>query len=380
MNVSNNVFISNKIDYLKSKEPVSNFSRIKNRAKVAVDTCDKISQYLTKTMSFTRNVLKASLESYCPFTLGGKGLDVKVNSAVLHLKVFSVIGIPFSIIAIPASVKQIFKNIQLRDKEGSTLASFSFVLLSAGLFSSISSLINSCLTLASKVPIEFLSSAGMPLAFGLVGFGTLLKTVKLAKTLLLYRKLQKEIFSKVDRQNPNNQQIYRDLLKFLAKNLGVSERKMKRFNDLHEKMDKMSEKELVQEIEILQKEFGRLKTLSRAKLLRAAPSEVVEKFDQIFEVLKQNKTINPDQTKEILNQLDGIVKKLKRKMALDVVSLIANAFSLVGMCLLLTVAPAALAFVFFAISVLIQIGLMAYQDISIGDIKRFVSKAKRRVM
>lgn len=377
MKVPNVLHRNNPLDVIKPKERSSIFNQLKASGKRAFATCDKISQYLTKTLYFTRGVLNASLRTCYRYSLGGKGLDIKVNSAITHLKVFSIIGIPFSIAAIPDAAKHIYKNVKLRDKEGSALASLSFVLLTADLFDSVSSVINSGLTLASKVPIGILSSIGMPLSFGLVGLGTVVRSIKLAKTQLLYRKLQKEVFVSVDHKNPNDKQIYRALSKFLDKNLGVPEKKMKRLKNLYEKLDKMSEKEIIHEIEIIQKEFDRLKALSRAKLLRSASPEVVEKFEQIFDIIKQNKAMTPDQTKEILDKLDGIVSKLKKKMAIDVGNLIANAFSLVGLCLLLTVAPAALAFVFFAAAALLRILLLAYHDISLEDIKRFVSKAKK---
>lgn len=308
------------------------FQTLSRKSKIVIEKCESVWSYLGKTMVFTRHVLNVVLKNSYRFTVGCKNFDNRITSAIAHLKVFSIVGVPFSLMAIPNTAQKIFKNIQSNDKEGAALTSLSLVVITADIMDSMSTIINASLTLASKVPLEILSTIGLPLAFTVVGLGSLLRSVQLAKTYLFYRNLKKEVFSNIDPTSLNHKEVEDLLWKYLNKNLGNDE------------------------------QTPSLKNLKKAKLLREAPAVAVEKFEEIIDLLKKYQELNVEQIENILETLDQIDLKFKQKMSIEIGNLIANALTFIGLCLFFAVVPAGLSFIFFAVAVVIRIALLAYQN------------------
>ena len=284
--------------------------------------CDKAWSYLGKIMLFTRSSLNATLQS-SRFTLIPKGQECKVTGVVTHLKVFSVISIPFAIANIPATVQKIFKSFQLNDKEGAALASLTFVLIMGDMLDTVATFLNAAIALAYKTPIQFFSVIGLPLAFGLVSLGSISRTVQLVKTHQVYKKFKMKVLSNINKDSKQDE-IKEVLQDFLEKKIGNE--------------------------------------LKKAKFQRALPPEVLDKLESLMKLCQEDQELDAETVHEIVKDLMEIKEKFKEKMAFDISNLFANALAFTGLCLMLTGAPAAIAFVLFAIAMAIRIALLIKQD------------------
>lgn len=297
-------------------------NHLKEKGLIAYKKSDKAWSYLGKTMLFTRSVLNASLNS-SRFTWIPKGHEYKVSGVVTHLKVFSIIGVPLSIAAIPSTVQKIFKSFQLNDREGTALSSLSVVLILGDMLDTVGTFVNAAVALASKAPIQFFSVIGLPLAVGLVSLGSMTKAYQLIKTHQVYKKFNEKVLSQID-ENTKPEEMQEAVRNFLGSKLEDE--------------------------------------LKKAKFQRAIPSEVLEKLETLSELSDENYVLDTEEVRTIVKDLMEIKDKIKEKMTFDIASIVASIVTLIALCLMFTGAPIVIAFILLAVSMGFRLVLLLKQD------------------
>jgi hypothetical protein len=262
--------------------------------------------YLGKIVLLSRHLLNATVKTCHRLTLSCHQLDTKVVAAIVRLKLLSIVGVPFTLFDMRATAGKIFKSLQAKDAEGVALGSLSFVVMSGDVVDSLATFINAVCGVAANTSVPLLSAIGMPLAFGLVGLGSLSRTIQMAKTYALYKNLKGQ--------------------------------------DLQE--------------------LWKLKEKSREALLRSAPAPVVAEIEKLLALLQPGKQLTVEEAQELLKGLDRIRLKLMKKMGIDVANLVANLLTFVGLSLFFTPLPPVAPFIFLAASLGLKLATLAFQDLS----------------
>ncbi|MCE5316258.1 MAG: hypothetical protein LLG04_02710 [Parachlamydia sp.] len=312
-------------------------SRISKRV---FDGCEHVWSYLGKLFMLTRHALNITVKT-CQRVAMCCSLNRRILNAVTRLKLFSIVSVPFSIFTVHSTGQKLFKSFHLRDKEGVALASLSLALISTDIVDSLATFTNAALATLSKAPVALFSTIGMPIAYALIGMGSASRTIQLVKTYCLFKKFQGQVLT----QNMGKR---RALEQFLEAKLGVTP----------------EEKQLMEGKADKSGELLRLKEKKRAALLRAAPSEVVQEFEKIADLLKGQKTLTEREAAALLRSLDKISHLLKKKMVVDAGNLLANIISFIAITLFFFTVPPVVPFIFLAASMIQKISTLAYQDLS----------------
>lgn len=285
-------------------------------AKKVLDSSEHVWSYLGKLVILTRHALNITVKT-CQRLAMCCSLNRRILNAVTRLKLFSIVSVPFSIFSVHSTAQKLFKSFHLRDKEGIALTSLSLAIIATDIVDSLATFTNAALTTLSKAPVALFSTLGMPIAYALIGMGSVSRTIQLIKTYSLFKEFQKAGKRET-------------LEQFLEAKLGV---------------EKQLEKK-------------------RAALLRAAPSDVVKEFEKIAELLKDNRRLTEKEASALLKSLDKISLLLKKKMIADAANLMANILSFIGLTLFLFTVPPVTPFIFLAASMLLKISTLAFQDLS----------------
>jgi len=89
------------------------------------------------------------------------------------------------------------------------------------------------------------------------------------------------------------------------------------------------------------------------------PSEVVVELESLSKLFKDNGTVAPD---EIDRHLNKIAFQLTKKLRIDGGNMLSNCMSFIGLALFFTSVFPAVPFLILALSYLLKILLVAYQD------------------
>lgn len=298
-------------------EVKKSFPRI---AKKVFDSCEHAWSYLGKMVILTRHSLNITVKT-CQSIALCCSLNRRIVMAVARLKLFSIVAVPFSVVSVRSAAQNFFKSFHLRDKEGIAIAGLSLALIATDIVDSLATFTNAALAAISKSPIALLSTWGMPMAFALVGMGATSRTIQLVKTYNLFQEFQKAGKSKNFEQFLNVKLAHSDVKK--------------------------------------------LKEAKRAALLRATPIEVVQEFEKIAELLKdQGGALTEKEVAALFKSLEKVSKLLRKKMAADAANLMANVLSFIGLTLFLLTVPPVAPFIFLAASMLVKISTLAFQDLT----------------
>jgi hypothetical protein len=331
-------------------------------AQTTLKKSGKIWGYLNKFIMVTRHTLNITLMAGHEFIVGGEAGAIRIANAISHLKMFSIIGLLFTVASIPDAVKNVFKSMQLSDKIGIFLSGLAITLIVGDILETITNIVNTALTLASQISIPILAAIGAPLGFILVGLNTFTRIFQLIKTAFLFRKFNQEVIHKVTPKKLTNPEIYQVLWKFLDNNLGLVDKQKEVLEKLFSNIEKMTPEEAEKEIEKAQKEIHQIMELKKAEMIRASSPEIVEKFEGILNLLKQKQEISDKEVKNMMTDLNKISSLFKQKVFVDIGNLIANAITIIALCLLVTGAPALIGIILLLVALLIRLGLELYKD------------------
>jgi len=356
-----NSFLNNKHHIDHSASP-SKVKRLNDIAHKAFNTSDHVWGYLGKILILTRHLLNVSVRTCHYLTLGCRNLDKRIFDLINRLKLFSIVGIPFTLASIHSTAKKIFKSYQLQDTEGVALNGLSLTMQAGDVVDSTTTFVNASLIAASQTPVALFSAIGMPLAFGMLGLGSISRIIQIAKTHLLQASLKKEVIEENQACSSYN---YKGKVKntkmFLEKRVGVTEQDLQQIaKALKEAQNKGLSRQEVEELK--QKELLKLKEKKKSDLLRFAPPEAVALFDDLYAQFAKQTSLTEKQTEEMLTKIDKLSSLLDKKMKTDIASLVANLLALVGLCLFFATVPPALPFLFLAVSFILRIAILGYQD------------------
>ncbi|MBN9377239.1 MAG: hypothetical protein BGO14_09100 [Chlamydiales bacterium 38-26] len=297
--------------------------------------------YLGKISLISRQILNATSTSIRLMCHQGKDIKGTLKSVITHMKLLSIVGVPFSILDVKNLAIKIFHDFLNRDKEGIILSTLSVTILLADIFDSLTTFVNSVLAAAS-VPISILASVGMPLAYVMSGLGIVLRTIQIARGAHFYKEVKHQLLSK-DKFKDRNV-----LQNFLEKKLGIDKERHFHNNHPHDI-----------------KNLERLKARNKAALLRSAPAEAVKELRFLFSLLENDSTKNLDDQllKQISNSLEKIQHHLRKKLRVDLLSLLANLITTTALILFTIGTGGAAPFILLATSITVRLSIVIYQDI-----------------
>ncbi len=279
--------------------------------------CEHFWSYGGKLMILARNCLQVLAKTF----LSEGSSPCRIKTVVTHLKLFSIVGVPFSLVDLHSSLLKLFNSVILKDGEGITLGSLSVTTISADALDSISTFINSCRAVVSQNPIPFFPTWGIPLGFLMAGSGTVSRTIQIAKSLQLYQKISPREFS--DIKYLNKDLIYKDLKKRLGIEEGISP-------SLSRKLPKDA-------IEVLQK-------------LLSALENCTDTFFTDLEAL------------EVLTSLKKIRNYLEKKMIVDIVGITANIIVIIALVFFSIGSANASPFLLMVLAFSLRLISLVYQD------------------
>jgi hypothetical protein len=283
---------------------------------------DHLWSYLGKILILTRHLLNASSTNSHLISILGKNLPEKIKITTTRLKLFSIVGIPFSVVSLKSVSEKISKSYLLNDKEGVVLGSLSFTIIVIDVFDSLTTFVNTTLALSSRPPLARLSALGIPFGFAMAGLGTVFRITQVAKACGIHASLKA---------------VRREMLRdFLEKKLDVTERQTKAAAALVEKN------------------------------FRAIPGEIELKLQQLYSLITlERKEIFADhEIKEISQLLDDIQDKLKRKFIIEGLGIFANSLIMSALYLFCLGSLSSVPFWFLASSFFIRISSLTYLDLT----------------
>ena len=145
---------------------------LSNLVKKVFAACEHVWSYLGKVATLTRHLLNITIKT-CHRLSMCCDFNTRVLSVITRLKLLSLVSVPFSIASIQTVAHKLINSFRLSDGEGVALASLSLTLIATDIVDSLTTFVNATLAIASKAPVKLFSTIGMPLAFTLIGLGTL---------------------------------------------------------------------------------------------------------------------------------------------------------------------------------------------------------------
>lgn len=294
--------------------------QVKTNLKKIYQKADYTWSYLGKVIILTRHLLNAASKSCQLISLLGNDLPERVKKTTTHLKLFSIVGIPFSLNSLKSTSEKIFKNYQANDKEGVLLSSLSFTIVAIDLFDSTTTFVNTALELSARAPIASLSALGLPLGFAMSGLGTLSRIIQVAKACHVYRSVAN---------------VRKEMLEvFLDKQLSINQIQAKIAAPLTEKT---------------------LKTIS---------GEIELKLRKLHGLINGDKSepFTDKQKNEISQILDDIQGDMKKKLVIEGMGIFANTLTISALYLFCLGSASSTPFLLLASSFSMRISSLLYQD------------------
>lgn len=274
----------------------------KKNLKSSLERFENAWTYASKSFIVTRHFLNASIRSCRWFALGCRNLDHRVMSIVTKLKLFSIVSVHFNLAVLPAKVKELWKNIIWRDTQGVILGTLSITLITTDVIDSLATFTNAALQTLSFSAIGLLSDAGLPLAFTLIGIGSISRTIR----LFYLKKLQAAL---KDQAIPD----------------------------------------------FLNKKLGSINSPDRAKNESSFERQTNRQIMALIKKLEREQESQGAILKEVMTLLN-------KEIRIQILTLIANSLNFAGICLFLTPASPAVPFLLLGMGFSTRLGIQAYQD------------------
>lgn len=279
-------------------------------------------------------------------SLAGKNFTQNVSHITTRLKILSIISVFFNLKNLKTTAQKIIKDIFSKNLEEISLNTLSFTIISADIVDSITTFINAILTLSSATPVSLLSSIGKPLAIIISSFGTVSRTIQIAKSLNLYKKIDNTIKSEKNLDKNS-------LKAFLEEVLGISQ-------ELKNLMEIPSNQQTHKQL----KQLKNLKERNKAAILRAAPIEAVKDLENLLSILSNDdeEILSIKKQDAIFNILKNIQKHLIKKVKVNLLGILANLFTLTAITLFTITSLSSFPFALITISFAIRLASLFYQD------------------
>lgn len=262
-----------------------------------------------------------------------------LKDVALHLKIFSIVNVPFTFAKIPSSIKNIWKGIQWKDREGIAHSTLLIAITMTSLFETAIGAIDAISKAFYNTPITWVADIVPPLGIAISAAKSLIRGHRLYQLSKFNRELDRKILA-LELGNTTGKKITSQELRiflspFLKKHLGT--------HATHQS--------------------------AQAILERHTSAEVAAKMKGIAVLLENNADLSDDHITKIIDMLKDIQTLLHREKKLDLNLLTSSIISGLAFTLLLTPATPA-AFVLLGISLAIEVK-------GKYDHKKFIDKYKK---
>ena len=308
----------------------------KNISLINYSTCEHLWSYLGKMALITRSFLNGVARSLYFVCRKGVNFADRIKNITTHMKLLSIVGVVFSIFDLKAAAQRILKNALWNDREGIALSAISFTIIASDILDSITTFVNATLAVICRGSVALFSKLGLPLGFIMAGLGTVSRTVQIAKSMSLYKKIDQAVFL--------GKHLNKKLLKgFLEETLGIS-------SELKSLLSSTA--------------VSRLTEANKARILRAAPAAVIKDFEMLLAMVEESsdEELFMEEHKQVEEILKNIQKHLKKKMLIDGSAIVANSFVLSALILFAIGTSGALPFLLLALAHSVRLSLVIYQD------------------
>lgn len=303
--------------------------------------------YGRKLLLVSQSLLNAAARTPSIILNAGPEFADKAKATVTKTKLLSIVSATFTLNDLKGCTQKIFKSFSLNDKEGVALSTLSFSIMSADALDSITTFVNSLLTVIGKAPIALFSSMGLPLALFMNGAGTVSRTIQIIKASIFIRKTECDFKSSLE----NKKKI--SFKENLEKNLGIAE-----------------EQKLISTLsagrpnEATREKILKLKEKNQGAILRLLPVDVVKSLEKLFVLLDTDKykPFTKENLKETAQILKAIRSSLRKKTRVNVVEIVANLFITSALALFSIGSTTAMPFLLLAAAFKIKIACLAYQN------------------
>lgn len=272
---------------------------------LSYDAYQSASSYTSRVTSLVRSILNVVAANA---SMAGTRAADKLREISLHLKFVSIVSVPFTLVSMCSSAKKIFRNICTRDGEGFSMNSLSFSIMAADIVDTMTTFVNTSLTVANSSPIHAFVVIGSPLGFFICGAGVLTCSYRVAKAARLYFALNPETLLE-----GNNKKAR------LEKALGIraDAKKIRRSNE--------------GTVQLSEGEKTRLAERKIAVMKRHIPEEVQKELNAVFEVLDKKTPLTASEKIAMKQKLDKIRASLRKKMFVDTVNLVTFSVALIAL-------------------------------------------------
>lgn len=271
--------------------------------------------YLGKIITLIRHLLNIAGKSCSLISLIGKDLPLKVKVITTRLKLFSVVGIPFSLVSLKNISKKMHKNYLLQDSNGMMLSSLSFAINSLDVLDSSATFVNTTLSILEKAPIQSLAAIGMPFGFAMSGLGLVSRGIQIKK---------------IWQVNGSVQKVRKELKACLETNVSAK-------SDIAASL--------------------------QPNVLQIIPGEIEKKLRKIYTLITTNTNWNDDKLSQVQQMLDDVQAALKKKFVIESLGSSANILIFSALYLFCIGSASSLPFLLLASAFSIRISSLVYQDL-----------------
>ena len=159
--------------------------------------CAHVWSYAGKSFLIARNLLNASARSGRIKALAGKNFSDQVKTITTHMKLLSIVSVPFSLMDLHMSIQKAWKSLKANDKTGLTLNALSSTILVLDILDSMSTFVNAALGVMGRELNAPLSALGLPMAFTMLGIGSMTRVIHIFKTKQLNRKMSMGLLANI---------------------------------------------------------------------------------------------------------------------------------------------------------------------------------------
>lgn len=180
--------------------------------------------YLGKINIAARHLLNAAAQDLRTTAWFGPGFPQKVKKLTTHMKLLAIVSVFFSLNDLSSAVQKISRGMRHNDNEGVVLETLTAAIIAVDAFDSLTTFVNSTLAIASLNQIQAFSRLGLPMAFIIVGLGTISRIIHSVKTYNLFKSVAQDVFSE---EKCKNKDFIRS---FLAEKVGIGNEAEKKAN------------------------------------------------------------------------------------------------------------------------------------------------------
>lgn len=295
---------------------------------------DKAWGYAGKSLLATRHVLNTVLSS-CRWIALSCETRQNLREMVLRLKIFSIVSVPLNMTSMPRMFNKIVDNIHWKDSKGTILSTVSATILVADTLDSITTFANTTTQLLSKPGIGWMSNLGLPLAYTIVGVGSIVRLIKMRDLTKFLNDVERGVLSELNSKRHDPEALKDLVSKFVYSNLPSAEISQIALNDL--------------------------KRHQEAVLERRGNSKVVKLMNSLTEILDSGE-LTEEKSKEIMMILNDVVQTLKLERKVQCGYLVSNLLTISALSLFMFPGFSALPFSLLAVSMITRISLQVHQD------------------